>query len=337
MRFGGIPFGPYVNRNHFAGFAELVIPVALVPLVLGKVRRERRFAVAVFALLPIVALFSRRFLAVASLVSPRRSEFSPCSWLCVAREANMSWPVAWSCCWPSCWYPGSEYVRSSNVSRRCNLSRLPAASAPPCATIPGVSFAIISGPAPGWARSPLSFPPTKAYMTQSLLIHAHNDYLEMLADTGLIGGLCCASFLGIFFFPFSSINCWSPINPLPPPCTSPAWSPVADFWCTVSSTSTSICPETPFFFFLMTHLAHRSHPPKIRRRAITRHTPRHPPAKSPHCQELNRCIIAPGVIYPYAASQTGCVGGVSHFHCTALGTGGANQQRADCRDIAADQ
>src|ERR1700682_6780972 len=36
MRYGGIPFGPYVNRNHFAGFIELVIPVALVPLVLGK-------------------------------------------------------------------------------------------------------------------------------------------------------------------------------------------------------------------------------------------------------------------------------------------------------------
>src|SRR5258708_3109031 len=57
MRFGGIPFGPYVNRNHFAGFAELVIPTALVPLVLGKIRRERRFAVVVFALLPVVALF----------------------------------------------------------------------------------------------------------------------------------------------------------------------------------------------------------------------------------------------------------------------------------------
>ena len=43
MRYGGLPFGPYVNRNHFAGFAEMVIPVALVPLVLGKVRRERVF------------------------------------------------------------------------------------------------------------------------------------------------------------------------------------------------------------------------------------------------------------------------------------------------------
>ncbi|HUI52883.1 MAG TPA: O-antigen ligase family protein, partial [Terriglobales bacterium] len=56
MRYGGYPFGPYVNRNHFAGFAEILIPVALVPLVLGKVRRERLFLVSLFALVPIVAL-----------------------------------------------------------------------------------------------------------------------------------------------------------------------------------------------------------------------------------------------------------------------------------------
>ena len=56
MRYGGYPFGPYVNRNHFAGFAEILIPVALVPLVLGKVRRERLFLVGLFALVPIVAL-----------------------------------------------------------------------------------------------------------------------------------------------------------------------------------------------------------------------------------------------------------------------------------------
>src|SRR5215472_16294455 len=41
LTYGGIPFGPYVNRNHFAGLMELLIPLALVPLVLGKVRRER--------------------------------------------------------------------------------------------------------------------------------------------------------------------------------------------------------------------------------------------------------------------------------------------------------
>src|SRR5215472_1302135 len=56
MQNEGYSFGPYVNRNHFAGFAELIIPVALVPLVLGKVRRERLFLVGLFTLVPIVAL-----------------------------------------------------------------------------------------------------------------------------------------------------------------------------------------------------------------------------------------------------------------------------------------
>src|SRR5216683_1919296 len=57
MRYGGIPFGPYVNRNHFAGFVELVLPLSLVPLVLGRVRRERWPVVSLFAVVPIGALF----------------------------------------------------------------------------------------------------------------------------------------------------------------------------------------------------------------------------------------------------------------------------------------
>src|SRR6266446_1953317 len=53
MHYGGIPFGPYVNRNHFAGFVELILPLALVPLVLGRVRRERWPVVGLFAVVPI--------------------------------------------------------------------------------------------------------------------------------------------------------------------------------------------------------------------------------------------------------------------------------------------
>src|SRR5437660_5021196 len=57
MEYGGIPFGPYVNRNHFAGFVELILPLSLVPLVLGRVRRERWPVVGLFAIIPLVALF----------------------------------------------------------------------------------------------------------------------------------------------------------------------------------------------------------------------------------------------------------------------------------------
>src|SRR5258708_30988885 len=44
MHYVGIPFGPYVNLNHFAGFTELVIPVAFAPLVLGQLLPHPWFA-----------------------------------------------------------------------------------------------------------------------------------------------------------------------------------------------------------------------------------------------------------------------------------------------------
>src|SRR5215470_17634540 len=56
LRYGGIPFGPYVNRNHFAGLAELVLPLALVPLFLGRVRRERLVIVGILAVIPLSAI-----------------------------------------------------------------------------------------------------------------------------------------------------------------------------------------------------------------------------------------------------------------------------------------
>src|SRR5260370_23873626 len=57
MHYGGIPFGPYVNRNHFAGFVELILPLALVPLVLGRVRREGWAPLGLFAACPLWGLF----------------------------------------------------------------------------------------------------------------------------------------------------------------------------------------------------------------------------------------------------------------------------------------
>jgi O-antigen ligase len=46
---GGFPFGPYVNRNHFAGFLELIIPLGLALLWLRAVKRD---------LVPLLGLFS---------------------------------------------------------------------------------------------------------------------------------------------------------------------------------------------------------------------------------------------------------------------------------------
>ena len=41
------------------------------------------------------------------------------------------------------------------------------------------------------------FPPYDTLYDGKIVNHSHNDYLEALAETGVLGGLCCAWFLGV--------------------------------------------------------------------------------------------------------------------------------------------
>ena len=157
MRYGGIPFGPYVNRNHFAGFAELIIPIALVPLVLGKVRRERLFLVSLFALVPIVALLlsaSRggivsfvvelALLFLLLLVRRIRSKHVLVGGM-VVTECSFGSVVDWS--------PAGIGEDSPATQR----SRLPAANGPPCVVTRGGYFGIILFWAQAWVPCRWSF------------------------------------------------------------------------------------------------------------------------------------------------------------------------------------
>src|SRR5580700_9302918 len=52
----GAVFGSYVNRNHFAGFVELVAPVGLALLVFRGVRRELFAITGLLTIIPVGAL-----------------------------------------------------------------------------------------------------------------------------------------------------------------------------------------------------------------------------------------------------------------------------------------
>jgi O-antigen ligase len=43
------------------------------------------------------------------------------------------------------------------------------------------------------------YPPYETLYDGKVVNHAHNDYLEALAETGGLGGLCCAWFVGTIF------------------------------------------------------------------------------------------------------------------------------------------
>ena len=198
MEYGGIPFGPYVNRNHFAGFVELILPLSLVPLVLGRVRRERWPVVGLFAIIPIGALFlsasrggivSFGFeLAVLALaIIQRRAKgkqlFAGATVLLLALMM-VSWLGVDQVLQRFSSFQSLEVTAGKRASMRRDTWQF-----------------FLHHPFAGTGLSTLQivYPPYESLYDGRIVNHTHNDYLEALAETGVLGGLCCAWFLGVLF------------------------------------------------------------------------------------------------------------------------------------------
>jgi O-antigen ligase len=199
MRFGGIPFGPYVNRNHFAGFAELVIPLSLVPLVLGKVRRERWFLVSLFAVVPIGALvLSASRGGIISFFVELGVLFL---WLILRRTLGkhlLSGGAVLFLAFLLVSWLGVQQL----VERFSSMQSLEVTVGKRASMRADTWRIFLDHPwlGTGLGTIQIVFPAYETLYDGKIVNHAHNDYLEALAETGIAGGLCCLWFLGILFF-----------------------------------------------------------------------------------------------------------------------------------------
>jgi O-antigen ligase len=198
MHYGGYPFGPYVNRNHFAGFAELLIPVALVPLVLGRVRRERLFLVAMFAIVPMVALFlttSRG--GILSFVFEMIILFLLLQLRRAYSKHVLAGGIVVLCAALAVSWIGVQHV----IQRFSGNQSLDVSAGKRTAMMRDTWHIFIDHPLLGTGLGTLQmvFPPYETLYDGKIVNHSHNDYLEALAETGILGGLCCAWFLRVLF------------------------------------------------------------------------------------------------------------------------------------------
>ncbi len=198
MHYGGIPFGPYANRNHFAGFAELVLPLALVPLVLGKVRRERWPVVSLFVVVGIGALFLSASrggivsfgveLAVLALAMILRrtigKQLLAGAVVLVLAVLMVSWLGVGQVLQRFSSFQTLEATAGKRASMRRDTWQV---------------FLNHSLAGTGLGTLQIVYPPYESLYDGKIVNHAHNDYLEALAETGVLGGLCCAWFLAVLF------------------------------------------------------------------------------------------------------------------------------------------
>ncbi len=198
LRYGGIPFGPYVNRNHFAGLIELLAPPGLAILVLRAVRRDLLPLVALFTILPIGALFlaaSRGGIAallvqlglLAILIWTRRGGRKPL----VAGAAILLLAgvlIAW-------------LGVGRALERFAKFQSLEVSEERRLGMIKDSWRIFLDHPVVGTGLGTLIvvYPQYETFYDGKLVNHAHNDYVEALAETGVVGALCCAAFVVLLF------------------------------------------------------------------------------------------------------------------------------------------
>ena len=198
MRYGGIPFGPYVNRNHFAGFAELVLPMSLVPLLTGRVRRERLIIVGILAVIPLSALIlSASRGGIVSLGAELAFLLVVLVWRRTGSRQLFAGGVVLLLAFLTVSWLGVREV----ISRFSALQSLEVTEGKRAAMRSGTWRIFLDHPVLGTGLGTLQqvYPPYESLYDGKIVNHTHNDYLEALAETGVLGGLCCAWFLGVLF------------------------------------------------------------------------------------------------------------------------------------------
>ena len=199
LQYGGIPFGPYVNRNHFAGLMELLIPPGLAIQVLGAERRDQLPLMALFTLLPIGALFlsaSRGgiislvaevgFLAI--LIAARRREkkvLVAAALILTLAAILVSWLGIGAALDRFASYKKLETSEGRRVEMLHDSLRI-------------FQDHRILGTGLGTLQE--VFPLYETVYDGLVVNHSHNDYAEALAETGAVGGLCGLVFLGFLFW-----------------------------------------------------------------------------------------------------------------------------------------
>ena len=193
---GMIPFGPFVNHNHFAGFVELISPPGLAMLLTGTVRRDKLPLLIFLCVLPIgaLALSASRggitcFLVecVLLIFAVPRGAHQKRQWLIAGGVATMALFLA-------IWLGIGGTVERFERLARGDLSRDRRVS------MYRDTWQIVHDHP--WTGTGLGtfetvFPHYESYYDGLVVDHAHNDYLELLADTGLVGGMCTFGFLSL--------------------------------------------------------------------------------------------------------------------------------------------
>jgi O-antigen ligase len=203
-QYGGWIFGPYVNHNHYAGLMEILIPIAAAYVLSRPKGHPAKLPLGIALVVPIVSLlFSGSRGGLASLLVEIQILFVIALWVApLSRRRSiavtmtfgvLSVAVLFFALAPTEVSKRLQGMASLSTSSEVSLGeRLRAAK----------DSLHILGDYPwlgtGLGTFDVVYPQYRSFPSDLRWDHAHNDYAEALAETGLLGGclILSALFLG---------------------------------------------------------------------------------------------------------------------------------------------
>ena len=199
--YGGHAYGPYVNHNHYAGLMEMLTPFLLVLAATHFTYGARKIAVAVIAAVMAGTIFlcgSRggmlafavQAVLLVVLLRPRQENWKQHLLLGAGLAAMIGCLV---------WIGGNELTRRLASIHSETQQELTG----------GVRLAMDRDclrmwrekPLFGWGLGtfPVVYPQFRSFYTNFFVNQAHNDYLQLLTETGLAGFAIAIWFLALTF------------------------------------------------------------------------------------------------------------------------------------------
>jgi O-antigen ligase len=194
---GGDPFGPFVNRNHFAGFVELTLPAGLALLIFRGLRRDVIPLTGLLTIVPVGAMilsgsrggivsFGFEVAVLALLARLRKAPEGPrLVALAIVGFAALAL-VAWLGTGRALERFSTLHPGDVTLSRRATM-------------VHGAAHIFFDHPIIGAGLGSLVavYPRYETVYDGHIVDHVHNDFMELLAEMGMLGGLCGLAFLWI--------------------------------------------------------------------------------------------------------------------------------------------